>query len=29
MMGKQYCPGQEGIKFKLTIAYDGTQYEGW
>jgi tRNA pseudouridine38-40 synthase len=29
MMGKQYCPGQEGIKFKLTIAFDGTAYEGW
>jgi tRNA pseudouridine38-40 synthase len=37
MMGKQHSNtptlqhslGQQGIKFKLTIAYDGTRYEGW
>ena len=28
-MEEKHSPGQEGIKFKLTIAYDGTGYEGW
>src|SRR5262245_25178010 len=26
---KKPTPGLDAVKFKLTIAYDGTQYAGW